>query len=578
MAEDQRRSKREVKIRRDSAYEYDEKVLSALTRNYSSEGDSWYQCDNSASNCVKSNTNTELVNADSVTNTSVVNSWSQVVFNSNSNVNSAEYSPVFSDNFVNTSHTKSLLLQSASVTATVFGPKVNSQCVGGRRSSSTTTAFLDLPGNFFSATSLASMGISDSEPEVNNKSYSVNKTGGAAGFSGNSAFTPESPLPADDGLTAAILAMCQDMRVLSAKVDSMSDRLENLEARNSAESGVESSNRLSSHGVEQSVKQKVSVGSKSTTKMGRVEFEKGRTEKVVLEKLKDRKKEQTKSESEVSSEEEQDSQGVKKKLSRKKRDEARRRAAAVLKKAGATFPEEEDISSNNSGTESEVYFNPRQSKKSKRSVKSGAKVRCRPVVKTELWPHTIANEDDGDNSTSDNISLAKFLACYTYIMISCEESEASGRALLLHAVCSVLEYLPWADTRAFHNLIMTKVEQDRISWDDDFTDLAKEFIDKKVRQSLRVKSQPAGATSGSRNNFRPFGKGFGYPQRSPYGQGGNNNPNSTYTVVCKNWNQGTCAYGDRCRRRHVCWTCHENGKTEHHKSTTHGASSGARTT
>ena len=573
MAEDQRRSKREVKIKRDSAFEYDEKVLNALTRNNNSEGDSWYPCVDSASDRVNPNTDTALVNVDSVINTSVFNSWSQVVFNTNPNVNSAENSPVFSDNFVNTSHTKSRLLQSASITATV-SKEVNSRCESGRRTSSTAAAFLDLPGNYFSATSLNSMGVSDSEPEVNSKHYSVSKTGGAAGFSGNSAFTPESPSP-DDGLTAAILSMCQDMRALTAKVDTFNDRLSYLEAKSGIESGEESSNRLSSHNAKQSVKQKVPVGKKSTTKLERVEFEKGRTEKVVLDKLKDRKKEQAKSDTEVSSEEEQDTQGVKKKLSRKKRDQARRRAAAIMKKAGATFPEEEDVASNNTGTsDSEGFFNPGHSKKSKRSVKSGAKVRCRPVVKTELWPHPISNEDDGDNSTSDNISLAKFLSCFTYIMISCEESEVSGRALLLHAVCLVLEYLPWADARAFHNLVMTKVEQDRISWDDDFTDLANEFIDNKVRQSLREKSR----SSGTRGNYRHLGKGYGYQQRSSYGTGNNNNPNSTYNVVCKNWNQGSCSYGDRCRRRHVCWTCHEVGKTEHHKSSTHGASAGARQT
>lgn len=73
----------------------------------------------------------------------------------------------------------------------------------------------------------------------------------------------------------------------------------------------------------------------------------------------------------------------------------------------------------------------------RRRVKSGEKVKQRPVVRTELWPHTIANEDDGEDVTSEDISLSKFLSCFTYIMTHCCETktEAAGRAILLHA-CS----------------------------------------------------------------------------------------------------------------------------------------------
>ena len=35
----------------------------------------------------------------------------------------------------------------------------------------------------------------------------------------------------------------------------------------------------------------------------------------------------------------------------------------------------------------------------------GAKIRKRPVIKTELWPHIIANEDDGDEVTSEDIGM-----------------------------------------------------------------------------------------------------------------------------------------------------------------------------
>ena len=60
-----------------------------------------------------------------------------------------------------------------------------------------------------------------------------------------------------------------------------------------------------------------------------------------------------------------------------------------------------------------------RSKRNRRKVRSGAKVKNRPVVQTELWPHTISNEEDGDEVDSKTIGLAKFLSCFTYIMMGC---------------------------------------------------------------------------------------------------------------------------------------------------------------
>ena len=254
-------------------------------------------------------------------------------------------------------------------------------------------------------------------------------------------------------------------------------------------------------------------------------------------------------------------QGMKKKMTKKQRDKSQRRVGAVLAKTGSTFPSEEE-STNSSGTDNDLV----QSKKQKRKVKSGAKVRSRPVIKTELWPHTIANEEDAIDATSDNISLAKFLSCFTYIMIHCEDpEEATGRGLLLHAVSLVLECLPWSEARAFHNWIMVKVEQGRIDWDSDFTLLANEFVDKKMRQLLRSKNQASSSSSNARNGFRGFNRGY----RNSYGKSNNSN---TYYNVCKQWNEGTCTYGDKCRKQHVYWTCYEARKTgELHNSSSHGA-------
>ena len=149
--------------------------------------------------------------------------------------------------------------------------------------------------------------------------------------------------------------------------------------------------------------------------------------------------------------------------------------------------------------------------------------------------------------------------------------EATGRAKLLHAVCTILEYLPWREARIFHNLTMIKIEQDRIGWHTDFLLLANQFLDKKVRQNLRLTIRRP--TSGNRISQRAsyshknHGKEFGM----------NNFTNETdmdeylYSRVCKQWNNGFCSFGERCRKQHECWSCAKEGKMgESHRATAHG--------
>ena len=173
---------------------------------------------------------------------------------------------------------------------------------------------------------------------------------------------------------------------------------------------------------------------------------------------------------------------LKDKMSRKKQDLVGSKVSARLRQAGAMFPEE---SSESSGTDS--GSSKRRCRRRSRKVKSGAKVQKRPVIKTELWPHTIANEDDGEEITSENINLSKFLSCFTYIVTCCGKVESRGRSALLHAVSMVLEYLQWTEARTFHNMIMVKIEQGRIGWDTDFTSLAEDYVNKKVRLSMRTR-------------------------------------------------------------------------------------------
>ena len=213
----------------------------------------------------------------------------------------------------------------------------------------------------------------------------------------------------------------------------------------------------------------------------------------------------------------------------------------------------------------------------RRKVKSGASIKKRPVMRTELWPHTVANEEDGEEVSSDNISLAKFFSCFTCIMLDCGRADSQGRTALLHGVSLVLESLFWAEARTFHNLVMVKIEQGRLNWADNFTDLAEAFIDKKVRQSIRAKGSASLGTA-SRANFynksngnynKNYNRSYGYNNKFT----GRNR--SLYSSVCKQWNFGTCSFGDKCNRWHVCWTCAEAGKVgEGHKASSHDKSSG----
>ena len=61
-----------------------------------------------------------------------------------------------------------------------------------------------------------------------------------------------------------------------------------------------------------------------------------------------------------------------------------------------------------------------RSSSAKKRVKSGAEIKKRPVVRTELWPHTIANEENGDKDevNSENINLSEFLTCFQYIVVN----------------------------------------------------------------------------------------------------------------------------------------------------------------
>ena len=144
---------------------------------------------------------------------------------------------------------------------------------------------------------------------------------------------------------------------------------------------------------------------------------------------------------------------------------------------------------------------------------------------------------------------------YQYIVINAKSKvESAGRSVLLHAISAILKCLPWAEARNFHNITMLKIEQNRLDWKSDFIKLGKEYLDNKVRLNLRSKN----ASAGSESSYKPSGKNY-----NKGASGSNYNVNRSKAVqslICHQWNTGTCSFGTECRRWHTCKSCAEAGK------------------
>ena len=160
---------------------------------------------------------------------------------------------------------------------------------------------------------------------------------------------------------------------------------------------------------------------KVITKQDRFVEARARTLSVLQEKLDARAKISVESITEASDDGD-DLRGIRRKMSRKQRDKCSNLVSSRLDEVGASFPADNfDSTASSGGDSSSIKEICRHS----RQIKSGATVKTRPVLKTELWPHTIANEDDGEDFTSENITLSKFFACFTFIMMSCSDRKES---------------------------------------------------------------------------------------------------------------------------------------------------------
>ena len=552
MAKATRSSKRDIKQRRDPAFAYDEESLAFLASSSSIGGGTTLR-HSSSDNVIVQGESTDF-NAESIVN-SELTPWANIAFlnsylPSYSHVDS-ECAPISlneNSSLVNSNRSRGQEQNSTSDNSESCFGKITG---AGRNYSSTRLDYLDI----YSFCSVSPT------PRVDTSDMSGKEETGVCSCSG-SLTCAKCTAKGDDGeLINSLKEALEKINFLTKEVTSLKKDVEKL--KSDSESSGSHSGGMS--GKASSSKEKVKPGQEKV-KLSRVELEKERQLKLMKEKLDSRR-------GEISSSDESDSslnmKKLRRRMPRKKKEECEAKLLSKLKVAGASFPEESSTGTDSSSS----------GKKSRSSgkVKSGAKLRKRPVIKTELWPHIIANEDDGDEVTSEDIGLARFLSCFTFIMINCGRKESEGRAKLLHAVSNILECLPWPDARTFHNLIMVKLEQGRLTWSAEFDSLALKFLDKKARLNLRAKS-----SSGNNYQSKSRNSGRNYSNvksgRTNYGNSNySSRSKSLYAVVCNQWNFGTCGYGDRCRKWHVCWTCAEAGKPgEQHKASSHSSSTGSR--
>ena len=147
----------------------------------------------------------------------------------------------------------------------------------------------------------------------------------------------------------------------------------------------------------------------------RMEEEKDRGLVVVKQKLRDKEKlgSASQTEGETSAVSSIFGLGGRRKKRAKKQKKVRdEKVASRTGLAGEFFPVEYSSSSGSSyysctDSESDRSRDSQSSRRRRRSrmVKSGAKLIKRPVIRTELWPHTVANEEEGGSS------LVRPLAC-----------------------------------------------------------------------------------------------------------------------------------------------------------------------
>ena len=566
MAEDLGKGKRKPKPKRDQDFIYEEDSIAPVPSEPLNVGSDLNQCESNSVELISENISV-IDNFNSVWKSQSAPYFSLVqslpFFNSaldldNRSDSSSSAVPVVLDQ--SQSQIQNQNFQTTSRVQFSLNSVNKQSAVIRRRNSSTKETYLDLEGNFFSfGSSSCVTDMSESEG-----AYALPLLCSVCGKGERDNCRVCNPTlrvasNSDNQVMVTLSAVLDQMSVLSQEIHRLNDRISAVESKSDRES---SSDQPRSSSKKKSCRKK---------KANRVDEERERQHVVIQEQLRSLKRSKEKVDQDEELAEQLLLGDLGRLMPKEKASQCSGRVASILRGVGASFPEDDSdgsSSSSSSGKESDATS---RSKSRRKKVKSGAKIKKRPVIRTELWPHTIINEEDGGDVSSEDIILSKFLTGFTLIMASCGKVELLGRTALLRAVGMVLEVLPWTEARTFHNLVMIKIEQGKINWNHKFSLLANEFVDKKVRQNLRVRSSYSGgnsSSSSSRGSFAPRGRGRG--SGASYGGRYQGGPNRPLNLICWQWNNGNCTFGEGCRKWHCCRACAENGKWgESHQASTH---------
>ena len=190
----------------------------------------------------------------------------------------------------------------------------------------------------------------------------------------------------------AVFELLAKVETLSKQVQGLSNRLGNLEEAASATSGSE-------HGAvgtsrKGKNKQPKDNPKKAKGKQAFVDIEKERQYRLLTEQMRLRGRGNESTTALDTDEVGGDDEGSDSSSSSESADTV---ASAVSKASG----------------ESKTSKSSRRQRR-KKKVKSGAKMKQRPVLKAELWPHTVANKEEGGEFTAENIRLSKFMLYFTH--------------------------------------------------------------------------------------------------------------------------------------------------------------------
>ena len=420
MEESLRRGSRSRKVKRDPDFIYEESSCSILLNSNNRKPENRTQCPTDITSDSSDSSSSDLFlesksdTVQSIAVNEVINNLPELVISS---VNSEFYdiSGCIAQNYLSQSLTEQA--------NDLIGQSSESECVQNnnkvkRAGSSTLGDFLDLQGNYLS---VSDMSLINDEAGATALPLTCKVCCSELASESEQCITCAS---ANDHPLGRIMlralgqigGLKSDVNAVGRILQNQSERLSRLElnSANSGLSGLESgSEPIFSH-------QRQGVKSKLKHKVNRVESEKYRQLPVVKENLRRQEKSKTATESEYEDEERRN-RDLERNLSKSQQEEVDRKLAASLERAGGVFPEYEvdpssDTSSSSGKETSESESDLGRSKKKKKKIKSGAEIKTRPVKKRETWPHTIINEDEGVEITSQDISLSKFFTAFTYLM------------------------------------------------------------------------------------------------------------------------------------------------------------------